>query len=103
MLFNPDPKKQAQELMFSRKRVKDTHRSAFFNNAVVEQSPCQKHLDICLDEICFISKRCLYQRDAYIKVKINKTKRGIGLIRKVQIELPRNVLLTIHKTPFRLW
>ena len=31
MSFNPDPKKQAQEVFFSRKRVKDCHPLNFFN------------------------------------------------------------------------
>ena len=50
MLFNPDPKKQAQEVIFSRKRVKDCPPSVFFNDTVVEQSTSQKHLGIHLDE-----------------------------------------------------
>ena len=50
MTFNPDSKKQAQEVIFSRKRVKDYHPSVFFNDAVVEQSTSQKHLDVHLDK-----------------------------------------------------
>ena len=38
MSFNPDPKKQAQEVIFSRKRLKDCHPSVFFNDTTVEHS-----------------------------------------------------------------
>ena len=31
MTFNPDPKKQAQKVIFSRKRVEDCHPSFFFS------------------------------------------------------------------------
>ena len=63
MLFNL--KKQAQEFIFSRKRVRDPHRSVFFSNAVVGQSASQNHLDIYLDKQFFISKRFkwFYQRE----------------------------------------
>ena len=36
MSFNPDLKKQAQKIIFSRKRVKDAHPSVLCNNAGVE-------------------------------------------------------------------
>ena len=50
MSFNPDPKRHAQEVIFSRKRVKDCHSSVFFNGTLVEQSTSQKHLGIHLDK-----------------------------------------------------
>ena len=37
MSFNPDPKKQAQEAIFSRKKVKDF----FFNGTIVARSTSQ--------------------------------------------------------------
>ena len=94
MSFKPDPKKQVQEIIFSRKRVKDAHPSAFFNNAIVERSASQKHLGIYLDE--------KLDFNAHIKEKINKAHRGIGLIRKLQSRLPRNPLITIYKSFIRL-
>ena len=36
MSFNPDLKKQAPKIIFSRKRVKDAHPSVLCNNAGVE-------------------------------------------------------------------
>ena len=69
--FNPDPKKPAQEVIFSRKRVKDAHPSVLFNNDVVERSASFNDFN------------------AHIKEKIN---RGIDLTRKLQNKLPRNAL-----------
>ena len=94
MSFNPDPKKQAQEVIFSRKRVKDCHPSVFFNDTIVERSTSQKHLGIHLDE--------KLDFNAHIKEKISKAYRGIGIIKKLQSKLPRNVLLTIYKSFIRL-
>ena len=91
--FNPDPKKQAQEVIFSRKRLKDCHPSVFFNDTIVEHSTSQKHLGIQLDE--------KLDFNAHIKEKISKTYRGIGIIKKLQSKLPRNVLLTIYKSFIR--
>ena len=49
MSFNPDPKKQAQEVIFSRKLQKTSHPSIYFNNKSVKQVPSQKHLGMILD------------------------------------------------------
>ena len=91
--FNPDPKKQAQEVNFSRKRVKDCHASVFFNETVVERSTNQKHLGIDLDEKLDFNAR--------IKEKISKAKRGISIIKKLRSKLPRNLLLIIYKSFIR--
>ena len=44
MSFNPDPSKQVQEVIFSRKLQKSTHLTLSFNNNTVTQSITQKHL-----------------------------------------------------------
>ena len=44
MNFNPDPTKQAQELIFSRKVQTTNHPPLFFNENVVPQTTLQKHL-----------------------------------------------------------
>ena len=49
MSFNPDPRKQAQEVIFSRKLKKVTHPPLVFNNANVSQCKSQKHLGIIMD------------------------------------------------------
>ena len=50
MCFNPDPSKQAQEVIFSCKIKKLSHPVLIFNNNQVKKTPSQKHLDLFLDE-----------------------------------------------------
>ena len=47
--FNPDPSKQAQETIFSRKLKKATHPPLIFNNNNVSQVSFQTHLGVILD------------------------------------------------------
>ena len=47
MSFNPDPTKQAQELIFSRKVQMTNHGPLFFNENAVPQTTLQKHLEEC--------------------------------------------------------
>ena len=49
MSFNPDPSKQAQKIIFSRKIKKLSHPSLVFNNNNVLQASSQKHLGVALD------------------------------------------------------
>ena len=49
MRFNPDPKKQAQEVMFSRKINKIDHPPLYFNQNLVKSSSTHKHLGMVLD------------------------------------------------------
>ena len=49
MNFNPDPSKQAQEVIFSRKLPKTNHNKFYFNHNSVKQVPFQKHLGMYLD------------------------------------------------------
>ena len=50
MSFNPDPQKQAVELIFSRKRNELDHPVIHFNNIPVEKVNEHKHLGIILDQ-----------------------------------------------------
>ena len=49
MTFNPDPNKQAQEVIFSRKIRKTSHPPLTYNNNSVKQVQFQKHLGVYLD------------------------------------------------------
>ena len=49
MNFNPDPKKQAQEVIFSGKTTKIVQSKIFFNNNPVSKDNSQKHLGLHLD------------------------------------------------------
>ena len=75
MSFNPDPSKQAQEVIFSRKLKKVTHPPLVFNNANVSQCKSQKHLGIILD-----SKLTFEDHYKTVLSKANRTK---GLLRKL--------------------
>ena len=49
MSLNPDPSKQAQELIFSRKTKKEYHPPLAFNNDNVSETNSQKRLGVVLD------------------------------------------------------
>ena len=49
MAFNPDPSKQAVEILFSQKKNEVYHPPLFFNGAVVTRVVSHKHLGITLD------------------------------------------------------
>ena len=49
MGFNPDPNKQAQEVIFSRKLQKLVYPPLHFNNIAMIQSATQEHLGMLLD------------------------------------------------------
>ena len=64
MTFNPDPNKQVQRVIFSRKIKKTSHPPLYFNNDSVKQVQFQKHLGVYLDDkldfrehLCNISKK----------------------------------------------
>ena len=50
MLFNPDPNKPAQEVLFSKKKKAESHPLISLNNIQVQRSSYQKHLGLILDE-----------------------------------------------------
>ena len=50
MHFNPDPKKLAQKVLFSRKSQIQNHATLSLNNIQVERSNYHQHLGVILDE-----------------------------------------------------
>ena len=50
MYFNPDPPKQAQEVIFSLKMIKPSHPLIKLNNLPFQNASSQKHLGMILDE-----------------------------------------------------
>ena len=92
MSFNPDPSKQAQEVIFSRKTKKEYHPPLAFNNNNVSETNSQKHLGVVLDN------RLSFED--HLKMILNKVNKTIGLLRKLHI-LPRSALLTICKSFMR--
>ena len=93
MYFNPDPTKQAQELLFSRKVQTTNHPPLFFNENVVPQTALQKHLGIFLDNKLNFSE--------HLKTIFQKTNKTIGLLRKLQTLFLRAPLITLYKSFIR--
>ena len=92
MLFNPDPTKLAQEVIFSKKRKLKLIQSCL-NNIQVEKVPYQKHLGILLDEKLNFKQ--------HVDSAILKMNKGISVIKKLRHSLPRKSLLTIYKAFLR--
>ena len=93
MLFNPDPTKPAQEVIFSKKKKTQTHPIISLNNIQVEKVPYQKHLGILLDEKLNFKQ--------HVDSAILKMNKGITVARKLRHSLPRQSLLTIYKAFLR--
>ena len=95
MQFNPDPNKQANEVIFSRKSISHnlSHPPIKFNERIVTKCNHQKHLGIILDSNLNFN--------THIDQKIKKCNKLIGLIRRLSLKLPRNALLTIYKSFIR--
>ena len=89
MSFNPDPQKQAVELLLSKKRHEIDHPVILFNSTPVKKETEHKHLGIILDSKLSFS--------AHIKSAISKTRRGIGLLKYLSKHLPRHTLNELYK------
>ena len=79
MNFNPDPYKQAAEVIFSQKVEHHLHPPIYFNNVPVVTQPFTKHLS---EKIC-------------------KANKGVGLLKKLRHKLCRKHLITIYKSNIR--
>ena len=68
--FNPNPLRQAQEVIFSRKMAKTKHPTLIFNNNPVHQVTLQKHLGLFSD--------CKLNFEEHLKTIVNKINKIIG-------------------------
>ena len=93
MIFNPDPTKPAQEVLFSRKKQNQIHPTISLNNIQVEKVPYQKHLGLILDQ------KLNFKQHA--DCAISKINKGIAVIKKLRYSLPRKSLVTIYKAFLR--
>ena len=93
MNFNPDPSKQAQELLSSRKISSKQYPSLYFNDNPVQQVQLQKNLGLFLDQKLSF--------DEHIQCILIKTHKIIGMIKKLQPIIPRAALITIYKSFLR--
>ena len=93
MRFNLNPKKQAQEVIFSRKSSNIYHPPLYFHQNLVKSSSAHKHLGMVLDTKLDFS---LHMKN--VQNKVNKT---TGLLRKLQGTLSRTSLIAIFKSFMR--
>ena len=90
MEFNPDPLKQATEVVFSCKRKKPIHPPLYFNGSQVSSESEQKHLGFILTSNLSFAKH-LYE-------KIKKANKNIGIIKFLSKYLPFKTLNQMFKT-----
>ena len=91
MTFKPYPSKQAQEVIFSRNIKKPNHLVLIFNDIPINETPCQEHLGISLDDQLNFGK--------YLNYITNKVNKSIEVLCKLQMIMPEQSLVTIFK-PF---
>ena len=84
MLFNQDPSKPAQEVLFPRKKKTQSHPEISLNNIAVERSSYRKHLGLILDEKLNFKQ--------HVDNAISKINKGIAVIKKLRYSLPRKSL-----------
>ena len=93
MSFNPDPLKQATEVLFSKKRTVINHPDLFFNGIKINRVSSQKHLGMILDERLTFND--------HVSKKISNASKGVGTLRKLFYLIPRTSLITIYKSFIR--
>ena len=93
MILSPDPSKQSQEVIFSRKIKKPRHPDLTSNNKHVIQTPYQKHLGMFSDD-----KLNFGEHLKYIANEVNKS---IGLLCELRKLLPRRSIVIIYKSFIR--
>ena len=91
--FNPDPTKQATEVLFSCKTSNPNHPHIMFNGTVVAKVNEQKDLGLILDSNLSFKK--------HINEKIIKAKKNLEIIKHLSIFLPRKTLDQMYKALVR--
>ena len=89
MSFNPDPTKQAVEVLFSHKIKEVYHPPLYFNGSAVIRVDSHKHLGLILDsKLTFLN---------HVNAKIKITTKNLGILRYFRKYLPLNTLDQIYK------
>ena len=89
MSFNPDPSKQATEIVFSKKQSNIQLPALIFNNNILKPSDSHKHLGLILD------KKLNFKN--HLSEKISKANKGLGVIKRLYKFLPRASLVNIYR------
>ena len=80
MSFNPEPSKQAVEILFFQKKIKPAHPPLFFNGLIVNKVNHHKHLGLILDSKLTLSNHVIEQ--------INKSRKLLGVLKLLSSYLP---------------
>ena len=89
MSFNPDPVKQAEQVIFSTEVFKAEHPAMYFCGSEVETVPHHKHIRLILHETFNFAE--------HIKEAFIKARRGIGIIRFLSKDVHRDVFDQMYK------
>ena len=89
MSFNPDPTKQAEQVIFSTKASKVEHPAIYFDSSEVVTVLHHKRIGLILDETFNFAE--------HIKEAIIKARRGTGIIRFLSKYVHRKVLDQMYK------
>ena len=90
MSFNPEPNKQAVEILFSKKRNDQNHPPLFFNGVQVCKVSEHKHLGLLLDT------KLSFQGHIISKMKL--ARKNVGMLKQLSRYLPLKTLDQIYKT-----
>ena len=93
MAFNPDPTKQAKEVLFSCKKVSPVHPDLLFNGTVVTKVNEHKHLGLTLQSNLSF--------DRHLNEKMMKAKKIIGILKHLSKFLPLKTLNQMYKSLVR--
>ena len=93
MEFNPDPSKQAIEIIFSCKKTTTMHPPLLFNDRIVSKSTEHKHLGLTLQSnLCF---------DKHLNDRIVKAKKNLNVLKNISLYLPIKALDQFYKAHIR--
>ena len=93
MSFNPDPAKQAVQLLFTRKRNTTNQTPIYFNGSEVKAVDEHKHLGLVFDtKLTFV---------AHINEKLSKARQGLGILKTLNRYLSVKILDQIYKMYIR--
>ena len=93
MSFNPDPTKQAVEILFSQKLKNVEHPPIYFNDIEVKRVTDHKHLGLIFDPKLSFTK--------HISDKISNARKGTGIIKHLAPYIPLKSRDQIFKTRVR--
>ena len=93
MEFNPDPTKQAKEVLFSHKTRSPVHPDLTFNGTAVTKVDEHKHLGLILQSKLSFGR--------HLSEKMTKAKKIIGILKHLSKFLPLKTLNQMYKTLVR--